>query len=96
MPKELIVNRRDRMFDTVVSWSRDASYVQVGTLMAPPQTSDASQNLKQLVQSWADDASDPESPDGATGLFNELGRSELNELIRVLRRARDQAFGKDE
>lgn len=30
------------------------------------------------------------------GWYVDLGRREINELIRVLRRARDQAFGRDE
>jgi hypothetical protein len=30
------------------------------------------------------------------GMFVTMSRSEINDLIRLLRRARDQAFGKDE
>lgn len=32
----------------------------------------------------------------ANGWFMQLTRSEINQLIRVLRKARDQAYGKDE
>lgn len=35
------------------------------------------------------------TPEG-NGWFVALDRNEINRLIRVLRRARDQAFGKDE
>ncbi|HEY6021610.1 MAG TPA: hypothetical protein VIY48_17605 [Candidatus Paceibacterota bacterium] len=31
-----------------------------------------------------------------TGMFVDLDRQTINDLIRVLRRARDQAFGRDE
>lgn len=37
-----------------------------------------------------------EFDDPATVFTNSLTRSEINTLIRVLRRARDQAFGRDE
>ncbi len=33
---------------------------------------------------------------GETGLWSSLDRTGCNDLIRVLRRARDQAFGRDE
>ena len=29
-------------------------------------------------------------------MYVDLGRYEINQLIRILRRARDQAFGRDE
>lgn len=34
--------------------------------------------------------------DASSGWFVDLDRSEINRLIRILRRARDSAFGKDE
>lgn len=33
---------------------------------------------------------------GYQGIWSDLGRAECNRLIRVLRRARDQAYGRDE
>ena len=36
---------------------------------------------------------DPESPDG---LWASLGRADINRLITVLRKARDQAYGADQ
>lgn len=38
----------------------------------------------------------PESQTGDNGWFVDLDRERINELIRVLRRARDQAYGKNE
>lgn len=94
MPKERIYNQRRQEFDVEVRWSRESEYVSIATVMAPPHTSDAPQNLKELVSTWDDDGL--HYPDGKIGLYADLSRYELNELIRVLRRARDQAFGKDE
>lgn len=37
-----------------------------------------------------------ESVVGETGLWTDLDRKGCNDLIRVLRRARDSAFGRDE
>lgn len=50
-----------------------------------------------VVQVASVDLSAPEgSDDPAHGLHCDLTRAAINDLIRVLRRARDQAFGKDE
>jgi hypothetical protein len=94
MPKQVIRDSADT-FDVVVGWSNDG-HVQVATVMQPPENSEAPKNLKELVATWPDDASDPDNPDGATGLWSTLERSKVNELIRALRRARDAAFGRDE
>lgn len=88
MPKE-VVRDRGGVFDVSVGWSREAEYVQLGAVMRAPESSDAPQDLKQLVNTWGDAAV-------MTGLFATLGRHEINELIRVLRRARDAAYGRDE
>ena len=39
---------------------------------------------------------DGEEPSGQSGIYVDLDRDRINRLIRYLRRARDQAFGKDE
>lgn len=97
MPKETIRSSTyGPMFDVEVRWGRDSSDVQIATVMPPAQTSEAPQNLAQLVASWDDACGDPENPDGARGLYSSLDRHAINELIRVLRKARDQAFGRDE
>jgi hypothetical protein len=44
----------------------------------------------------ADPAPDPNSTHGYTGVWSTLDRGGCNRLIRVLRRARDSAFGRDE
>lgn len=87
MPKEVI---RGREFNVVVGWSQHCG-VQVATEMREPQDSDAPQNLEQLVATWGDG-----TKAHARGLYSDLDRQQINELIRVLRRARDSAFGRDE
>lgn len=42
------------------------------------------------------DEAPPSSGMGAEGWFVSLNRRQINDLIRHLRRARDQAFGRDE
>jgi len=53
-------------------------------------------NRDQYVQVATVKKDDDYHKDGAvTGLFVDMDRDGLNEAIRVLRRARDQAFGAD-
>lgn len=89
MPKEKI-NHPDEPFSVEVNWHRDASHVQIASTTRPID-GDTPLPLAKLVESWDDDTKEL-----ATGLFCTLDRYRVNELIRVLRRARDQAFGKDE
>ena len=95
MPKETIFDTVG-CFDVKVGWSRD-SYVQIATEMREPDTSERPQNLRELVASWADVGYIPtEGNSSEMGLWATLDRDGINTLIRVLRRARDQAFGRDE
>lgn len=91
MPKEKI--KTSGQFDVIVGWS--AGTVQVASVMADPKTSNEPQNLLELVTSWGHEASDPDHPNGATGLYSSLSRSEINRLIKALRDARDSAYGRD-
>lgn len=96
MPKEVI---RDEaaMYDVQVSWARE-KYVQIGI-----ETHDGVPIASHLIE--RPDATDlNESVDDMlyqgqlaafTGLWGTLDREGCNRLIRVLRRARDQAFGAD-
>lgn len=88
MPRETISSQLD--FPVEVSWGREHAYVQIGAIMKEPQNDLEPQNLQELLESWGPSAST------ARGLFAQLDREALNKLIRVLRRARDQAYGKDE
>lgn len=65
-----------------VGWS--AGHVQLATC------SDDRDSLRALGAAAA-----PDQPDWR-GIFIPLGRDQLNELIRNLRKARDSAFGRDE
>lgn len=97
MPRERITSTTAPEFDVTVAWNRDST-VQVATI-----ASDATERLR----NWTEEPQAGTSVDVAEtkpgtsfNLFNgwhvDLDRSQVNELIRVLRRARDQAFGRDE
>mgnify|MGYP001606997136 CR=1 FL=1 len=89
MPKERISDESGILAQVV--WSHD-QYVQVATLSSKP---------KEFV-AWCKEIAErgPETtnPHGieSMGMFWSPNRYQINELIRVLRRARDQAFGRDE
>lgn len=100
MPKEIIADSVG-CFDVRVGWERD-SCVQVATEMREPTTPEGPKNLHELVRQWEAIPLPPEvesiplSEYGSRGLYATLDREGINQLIRVLRRARDQAFGRDE
>lgn len=76
-------------FDLNVSWSRDCGYVQVATSTEEPE------HVKRMAAAIAEGAQGESSV--TLGVFVDLDdRRKVNDLIRVLRRARDQAFGADE
>lgn len=78
MPKENIHSVSDAAnpaLNAEVSWSREAEYVQLGTV-----NPDENATTEDCI---------------TNGWFVTLDRVQINRLIRVLRRARDQAFGAD-
>ncbi len=89
MPKERIHDEAG-MYDVHVGWDRGpaegAGYVQVGV-----ETHDGLALVEHLTAK-------PEDTGIAEfkGVWGTLDRAGCNRLIRVLRRARDQAFGGDE
>lgn len=87
MPKEVIYDEAT-MYDVVVGWEAD-KYVQLGI-----QTHGGQPIVRMLG------AGDEPTPlhDMAefTGLWGTFDRTGINRLIRALRRARDQAYGRDE
>lgn len=98
MPKEIIRDEAS-MYDVHVGWERD-KYVQVGI-----ETADHRAIVDALL---GEDRMTPEVREvidrltgegqlaAFTGLWGTLTREGCNQMIRVLRRARDQAFGRDE
>jgi hypothetical protein len=81
MPKETI--RDDTgTYHVEVSWLKD-TWVSLATVTADGQS------LKERVKEFEDG----ETP---RGLYVSLTRESINQMIRVLRRARDQVFGRDE
>ncbi len=65
-----------------VLWNREGGYVQV---VSRAEDADGGR--------WAGDSPDTHFTDG---MYIDLDRQGINKLIRNLRRARDQAFGRDE
>lgn len=89
MPKETI---RGEGFDVEIAWGRDQAHVQLATVMKPPETPNSPDGLGVLLEGWS-----PDERIRARGLYATLDqRHAINEIIRVLKRARDQAFGRDE
>lgn len=83
MPKETI-NDLVECYDVQVAWAPGpAAYVQVGI-----ETHDG-----RSVADWL--SGDGQTPADFTGLWGTFDRDRVNRLIRVLRRARDSAFGAD-
>jgi hypothetical protein len=82
VPKERI-NDLAGMYDTIIGWDTDGA-VQIGI-----ETHDGRSVAEHLTGGG-------ETPADFRGLWGTLDRAGVNRLIRTLRRARDQAFGRDE
>lgn len=107
MPSETIYSRQGQI-DVRVAWGGNQSHeVQVATL-ASGTDPDPTERVIAIVNEWLKDAGEPTidlvklraavkyAPmfDGWHASLNDW--SEINSLIRVLKRARDQAFGSPE
>jgi hypothetical protein len=90
MPRERIVSENSGL-DVEVSWGREGGYVQVATTC--PDLDRAVTVAKEIVEFKA---AHPDETLLTTGYHADLDRARINELIRTLRKARDQAFGRDE
>lgn len=93
MPKEVIYAEHEpygpdgsERIVLEVSWGRETSHVQLASLLVAGST------LEPLPCVSGDDARTPFNG----GVYMSLDRHGINTLIRHLRRARDQAFGRDE
>jgi hypothetical protein len=91
MPKELVYSDTYPYSTTEparsvvdIRWSRESSHVQIATRCVDASTEATYKNEEFSTLSAAD------------GWYLDLDRRAINELIRKLRRARDQAFGRDE
>jgi hypothetical protein len=94
MPKQMIYplpnpdgTDADRRVE--VGWSRER-YVQVATTTLQP----GADRDRDFIDGSGTET-EPVKP-AWDGQFVDLDRHQINELIRTLRRARDQAFGRDE
>jgi len=77
-----------------VGWSREAEHVELGVVnpmaAAAVVAPGGGRAPSEIAYPAAEGTHDP-----CTGWFMQLDRAGINRLIRVLRRARDQAFGED-
>jgi uncharacterized protein YcbX len=101
VPRERIQQALDpKTFDVVVAWSKELNdYVEVATTAA--DASDRLQAWTELIHDEAGVVEPFESRPGTSFKFFDgwhvfLNRNQVNDLIRVLRRARNSAFGVDE
>lgn len=93
MPKESVYCCADRHYRVGVHWTRDGEHVEISTKT----------DTALAVHTLVDHMPESQVPDSRyegqiawSGLHCQLNRAAVNQLIRVLRRARDQAFGRDE
>jgi len=88
MPKE-VIHDDATLYDVVVGWESE-KFVQVGI-----QTHNGQPFAKVLGEDETGYERVPAMANFA-GLWGTFDRGGINRLIRALRRARDQAYGKDE
>lgn len=81
MPKEKIYDDAG-MYDAQVLWSKELVQVGIETHDSEP-----------LFTKLGGDGSDPAM---FTGVWGSFDRAQINRMIRMLRTARDAAYGKDE
>lgn len=83
MPKEYVGAEPQEHGSVKVVWGRDHQQIQIA-VAGPVGWRDSTLRQPEI---------DPD--DGLDWHFSVMHRSEINSLIRVLRKARDQAFGAD-
>lgn len=105
MPSETIT-QPDCPFDVRVAWGKDQGVVEVATVCHG--SPNGAERIATYVSQWLENAELPpvdyqalslriENPPYFDGFHASLqDRRAVNDLIRHLRRARDQAFGRDE
>lgn len=80
-----------------VTWSREAQYVQLASISIDGVTGEPLDIVqKHGCVTVSSEEREHECPVLFGGIYVQLDRRSINELIRKLRRARDQAFGRDE
>lgn len=85
MPKEYISSEPQERGSVKVAWGRDSGDIQIAVAGPVGWRTSLVDLTPQAVE-----------PDNALDWHFSPNRFEINKLIRVLRTARDQAFGRDE
>lgn len=105
MPNEKI-SQADVPYDVRVAWGRDCNEVQVATVCESNPS--GAERITTIINGWLENADLPQVdyPALAQRIHNPpyfdgwhvllRDRHAVNDLIRLLRKARDQAFGRDE
>jgi len=88
MPKEVTYDVVE-LYDVVIAWQA-GQYVQVGI------ETHGGQPVVQMLGAGESEPKRLEELAEFTGLWGTFDREAINRLIRNLRRARDQAYGRDE
>jgi hypothetical protein len=90
MPREYIRDQASQ-YNLAVGWQRDGADVQIGI-----ETADGRPIVDHLTVTSIDGPGGQTSDTAAfASLWGNLSRAGVNDLIRLLQRARDGAFGKD-
>lgn len=90
MPRETVHHLPDSTYRITVGWQRDKD-VQVGFEATDGRS--IAEHL-QILKSGSDQPSGVSH--GDTSLWSGMSRAGINDLIRLLRKARDAAYGRDE
>lgn len=95
MPKE-VVRSRHEVDDGAgpyvrLGWSKDAEVVELGTAVPEGEGRLQLKSTDPADEGWGNVEGIED-----VGWFVQLDRPGINRLIRLLRQARDQAFGRDE
>ncbi len=96
MPKEKVYDSSE-MFDFEVGWSKEGQNVQLGILTHNGcSIKDWLAGRSEIGSPSVDDPSKMSVLPSFESLWGTLDRSQINRLIRALRKARDEAYGRDE
>lgn len=85
MPKEKIYDGSEK-FDLQIGWRKDDPDVQIGI-----STHDG-----RSLADWLADNQEPAGLPQFDSIWGNFGRDGINRMIRMLRKARDEAYGRDE
>ncbi len=100
MPKEVIHTEDQNFMDIAVSWGVEGVVLAPSPPMRGPEIGKAAGRSLRGRFAFCPEPGSPFNLDGKTATVGpvraDLDRKSINQLIKVLRRARDAAYGRDE